>query len=436
MNTETKKCQSCKNQFTIEPDDFGFYEKMGVLAPVHCPFCRFRRRSLFRNEMTLYNHACAKCGKKIISMYHPASDYVVYCLQCYESDGWDPFSHAKDYDTGRPFFDQFKELFAKVPKQALYLPNFAAHIDSEYCNFAGPTLKNCYLIFNSGDSEDSFYSRGIRNCRGTVDAYYGTKLENAYEIVNCQESSKLFYSQNATGCLDSAFLLDCRNCQYSIVCVNLRNASYQIFNKPVTKEEYQEKMKKILGSQEELEKFKKEFIEFSLQFPRRENTNIRAPQSSGNFLFDSHNLHHCFESSNSQNCRYAFFNKETKDSLDITGYGYNAELVLEGVAVGNSQRVIGSAFIDSSHDIEYSFALTSSENCFGCVGLKSGSYCILNKRYSKEEYHALREKIVAELKAAGTYGQGLPPSVAPFGYNEGIGIWNLPLTKEEALAQG
>ena len=55
MNQETKQCQNCKQEFTIEPDDFAFYEKMGVPAPVLCPSCRFQRRCLFRNEMTLYN---------------------------------------------------------------------------------------------------------------------------------------------------------------------------------------------------------------------------------------------------------------------------------------------------------------------------------------------------------------------------------------------
>lgn len=27
MNSETKQCQNCKKDFTIEPDDFAFYEK-------------------------------------------------------------------------------------------------------------------------------------------------------------------------------------------------------------------------------------------------------------------------------------------------------------------------------------------------------------------------------------------------------------------------
>jgi len=33
MKLENKICQSCKNNFIIEPDDFGFYEKMKVSPP-------------------------------------------------------------------------------------------------------------------------------------------------------------------------------------------------------------------------------------------------------------------------------------------------------------------------------------------------------------------------------------------------------------------
>ena len=37
---ETKNCQNCKNDFTIEVDDFSFYEKIGVDVPKICSECR------------------------------------------------------------------------------------------------------------------------------------------------------------------------------------------------------------------------------------------------------------------------------------------------------------------------------------------------------------------------------------------------------------
>jgi len=62
-------CQNCEADFTIEPDDFGFYEKMKVPAPVTCPQCRQQARMLFRNFKTLYKRPSSLSGKMIISIY-------------------------------------------------------------------------------------------------------------------------------------------------------------------------------------------------------------------------------------------------------------------------------------------------------------------------------------------------------------------------------
>ena len=98
--------------------------------------------------------------------------------------------------------------------------------------------------------------------------------------------------------------------------------------------------------------------------------------------------------------------------------------------------MIGSYWVEQGHDCEYCFFTHSSDNCFGCDGIKKGSFCILNKRCSEEEYHELREHIRNELKESGDYGLFFPPSIAPFAYNETIAQDYFPLSKEEALTQG
>ena len=39
MQSETKTCQNCKQDFIIESEDFNFYEKIKVPAPTLCPEC-------------------------------------------------------------------------------------------------------------------------------------------------------------------------------------------------------------------------------------------------------------------------------------------------------------------------------------------------------------------------------------------------------------
>src|ERR1700752_3110689 len=98
MNPEAKICQNCQNPFTIESDDFSFYEKIKVPAPTWCPDCRKQRRLTWRTEFTFYNRACDMCKRAIISMYPADSELTVYCNKCWWSDAWDPKSYGKDID--------------------------------------------------------------------------------------------------------------------------------------------------------------------------------------------------------------------------------------------------------------------------------------------------------------------------------------------------
>ena len=64
------------------------------------------------------------------------------------------------------------------------------------------------------------------------------KCESCYECSDCTGSTKLFYSQECESCIESVGLFDCRNCLNCIGCVGQVGKSYNIFNKQVTKEEY------------------------------------------------------------------------------------------------------------------------------------------------------------------------------------------------------
>ena len=239
--SENKTCQNCKNQFVIEPDDFTFYEKIGVPHPVLCPECRFKRRAVFRNETTLYSRQCALCKKSLLSQYNPKSPYIIYCQDCWESDKWDPYAFGRDYDYNRSFLDQFGELMKAVPVKATMISSsskLGPNIRSDYINFAGGN-KDCYLIFNGGGNENLLYSRGVSFSRDSLDGYFGVKLEHCYETVNVSESSGVIFGQNSLGALDSSFVLNVSGCQNCFGCVNLRHKSYYFLNESVTKDKYQ-----------------------------------------------------------------------------------------------------------------------------------------------------------------------------------------------------
>ncbi|MBI4094983.1 MAG: hypothetical protein HY435_02200 [Candidatus Liptonbacteria bacterium] len=440
MQSDRKTCKNCNIQFVIEPDDFSFYKKMGVPAPILCPECRFKRRALFRNETTLYTRKCDLCKKSVISMYNPKLPYTIYCERCYESDAWDPFSYTIEYDEGKPFFEQLGELFRWVPKMTTFISasgKLGSNVNSEYTNVAGGN-KDCYLIFNGGGNENVLYSRGVSFSRDSLDGYFGLNLERCYETVNVNQSNGVCFGHNVNGSVDSIFLLNASGCQNCFACVNLRNKSHHFFNEPLSKKDYEKRVGEIRGSFSKMEEARKQFEEFSLKFPRRENNNLKTIRSTGDYLVETKNLHHCFEAQQCEDSKYLFSVKFAKDCYDLIGFGYDSELLLENVGTGYSSRVMASYAVENSQNVMYSFMVRRGTNsdCIGCDSVRNAKYCILNKRYDEKEYHRLRRHIVNELEHMKEYGLFMPPSLAPFAYNETVGQDNLPFTKEEALRRG
>jgi hypothetical protein len=436
MQNIHQTCRRCKKDFSIDENDQIFYQKMKVPNPTECPDCRFMCRAMWRNETTLYSRTCDLCQKNIISMYNPKSPYVVYCNDCYRSDTWDARDYAQDYDMSKSFFEQLDELLKKVPKNTLGISTGdGQNVNTEYANMISG-CKNCYLVFNTSPAEDLLYSRGVRNGNFSSDIYFGVDFENCYQSINIFKSSYVYFGQNIQSCIDSYFILNCSNLINCFGCVNLRNKSNCWFNEQLTKDEYDSRLSKVLGSYSELEKYRKEFEHFALQFPQRESQNIKTVDSVGNYLTECKNVKQSFEVTKSEDCKYIFASKVIKDSLGTTGYGTNSEQLLEVVATGYSSNVIGTYWAENSQRIMYSYEPRNCQDSIGCDSLKNAQYCILNKQYTKEEYETLRAHIVDELSRDGDYGLMLPPELSPFGYNETIGNDNMKLTKERAIELG
>lgn len=274
-------------------------------------------------------------------MYNSRAPFKVYCSDCWHGDKWDPLTFSQTYDPNRPFFDQLKELILAVPKIAIYHSDVMISVNSPYENFAGGN-KDCYLVANSGpDNENCAYSRGMIKCRDVFDSYYVDKSERIYEGIGVHGSKGIAWGQNVVDCLDSSFLINCSGLQNCFGCVNLRHKKYHFLNKPFSKEVYYEKIAEISGSYGATQEFLKRFKELTLEFPRRENNNLKSVDVSGDYIFESKNCHSSFELSFCEDVKYAFSAKLAKDAYDIIGHGRNSELLLETVAAGYSARAIG-----------------------------------------------------------------------------------------------
>ncbi|PIZ87104.1 hypothetical protein COX93_02185, partial [Candidatus Nomurabacteria bacterium CG_4_10_14_0_2_um_filter_30_12] len=432
MKSENRICQNCKQEFAIEPDDFGFYEKMDMPLPEICPLCRQKLRTAFRNFKTLYKRPCSKSGKIIVSAYHSETKFPVYDIPEWWSDDWDVMAYGVDIDFKKSFFEQLGELFNKVPHLSLW------SVISENCQYSNQidNSKNCYLIFGGLNDEDCDYGHIVWNCRDSIDNLYLFKSESCYECIDCLNCNKLFYSEECDGCAESIGLFDCRGLLNCIGCVGLVNKSYCIFNEQKTKAEYEkfikenplsklETIKNILAKKEELKR----------SLPQRSFFGFRNSDVSGNHIYNAHNIHYSFDIKSGENSKFCFTVREAIDSYDLSFTG-NASECYQCLTMLGSNKIIGSQTIVDSHDVFYSEACFNCDNIFGCYGLRKKSYCIFNKQYSKEEYFVLKEKLLEKMKIDGEWGKFLPYSLSPFAYNEAIVNEYMPLTKEKALKEG
>lgn len=447
MKNETRQCQNCQKDFTIEPDDFGFYEKIKVPPPTWCPECRFQRRCVFRNERKLFRNKDAVTGKPVLSLYPIEACFPIYEDIYWAGDEWDPLSYGVDFDKSRPFLLQLYELSLKVPHPRADAINM---VRSEYSANAAD-LKDCYLIFNATATEDSAYGNAVDYCKNCFDNSHVSSSERCYESFWLNKCYDTHFSSQCDECISVWFSKNCQGCTNCFCCVNLRNKSNYFFNQPLSKEEYQQKINKIeLSKWSNLEKIKNESKNVWLNFPVKYMQGVKNYLCTGEYISNSKNVNKSYLVRGGEDLKYIHYSQTTgcRNCMDATVSGLNSELVYECATCGWNSSQIRFCFEcwDGGIDFEYSmFCGKRSNHVFGSISISSGEYIILNKRYSKEEFFKLRDEIRKHMNdmpyvdnqgRVYKYGEFFPPEFSPFAYNDTIAPEHFPISKKEILTYG
>jgi hypothetical protein len=424
-------CATCREGFAIPLDQEALYGSLGMPLPENCFYCRARQRLAFWPFGRFRKGKSDLSGTPLITIYPEKSRFPIYHSSEWYSDKWEPFS--MEYDPNRPFMDQFKELQEKIPRPHQYGKN---NTDCDWSEDVWES-KRCYLSRAIISAEDISYCYRTFFVKDTVDSAYCFKGDRYYDSTYCFASSKLFYSFDTRDSLNGWFLYDCRNVQDSFMCWNLRNKQYCIRNVQYTKTEYEKQLASFkLGSWAEVQRLKDEFHKIIReQAVHRENFNLNAASSSGNFLTNCNECKNCFALEESEASYDCLRGLKVKNSIDISG---SAEVERCGACIlvypgydiqwcTISHGCRYSAYLDYCEECEY---------CFGCVGLRNKKYCILNKQYSESEYHALKQQIIETMKREGSYGKFFPYDLAPVGYNLSIAQHYFPETKESVQQFG
>lgn len=444
MKKETKACQNCKKDFTIEMEDFDFYSKIKVPPPTFCSECRLIRRLAWRNERTLFKRNCAKTGKEIITMFHSEAKVVVYDRDVWWSDVWEPTEYGMSYDFSKSFFEQIKDLVSKVPLVNLSNENC---IGSPYGNH-NADCKDCYLTYASFKNERVNYSSGAVNIKDSSDVYTCLDSELSYEDTSCTTLYKTHFSYDSDESINSFFLRSCINLYDCIGCVNLRNKRRSILNIEYSQEEFENKKKEYdFGSYKILKDFENFYKKFILNFPNRYANILKSQDVTGDIIINAKNSKSCFDIYGGvEDSKYLIHIVDMKDSYDIYGGGAGASLMYEGVDAGlQASKQLFSVFTHGCIDTYYTYMCLGSKDLFGCIGLRNKQYCIFNKQYSKEKYFELIEKIkkqmmevpyIDKMGRVYKYGEFFPSEISPFAYNETIAQEYFPKSKEEILEHG
>lgn len=413
--------------------DAALYEKFGC-PPLNLSFTDAQRRRLcFRNERSLYTRKCDATGEKIISIYSPDKPFKIYKSDYWYGDNWNPLEYGQDFDFSKSFFEQFAELQLKVPRLAL--SNIKGE-NSEYCNMTMGN-KNCYLVFGGDLNQDCMYGTLCMRNLSCLDLDYSNDNNLCYELcdsINCYGCQFAFDSKNCSNCY---FISNCSGCSECILSTNLVQKSYCIENRQYSKEEYFKKKKELInGSSSKSKKLFEKFLQLRTERQVKFSNMVNCFNCTGDYLKNSKNCINCFDVSDSEDLKNVVFSSKAKDCFECSLLGDDSELCFNLLSTFGAYNSKCSFFVIESQNVEYSKYILSSQNIFGCVGLRHQKYCILNKQYSESEFKNLRSRIIEHMKQTDEWGSFFPPQLSDFAYNETSAHDYFPMTKEEALAQG
>ena len=429
-------CTDCSAKYDIAEDERTFHAEMGVPPPKQCPHCRFVRRLVERNARNLHRRKCDLTGKEFLSPYSDVP-FPVYQPDEWFTDKWDECDYGKEIDWNRPFFEQLEELFNTVPRMGQFICPGTLE-NCEYTNCIG-YCKDCYLTAEADYNEKVMYSNRVFHNLSLVDCSTAYECELCYECINSVKCHSCRHCIDCENCSDSFFLKNCNGCRDCIGCINQRQKRFCIFNEQLTKEDYEKRRAELnVHGYEGVQTLKKQAMDFWLTQPQRYVQMEQVQNCTGDHLYDSKNAQFCVDCKDLEDCKYCARVFSVKSAMDYTSWGDRSEKIYQTASSGDNGYNLKfcTTCTTNNSDLEYCGHTTGCKHCFGCVGARKKEYCILNKKYTQEEYEQLRAKLIEHMKSTGEWGEFFPKSFCAFGYNETIAAEYFPLTKEETLAKG
>ena len=328
------------------------------------------------------------------------------------------------------FFQTYIELFKHIDLPSLL------EAETENANYADNVryAKNVYLSFAVVlDCDNVLYSVHIKEkCENVFNSLMiWDWSKNVYQSKSILKSYNILYSEyiyNSNNIRFSSNLIWCSEC---ILCNELINKNYCIKNIQLSKEEYFNQKIEILNQKDSFSIFLKKKIWKPINSEWISNSWFVVNSSQ---ITNSYNVYNVKNGNNLYDVWSTWWNENIYDS--IIAWSPHGNNFYASLYSWPWEHIYCSEAVAWWQNNYYSYFLLDCSFCFGCIGLKNKSYCILNKQYTKEERYEKVDEIFSQMDADGTLGEFFPATMNPFYFNDTAAYLIDPsFTKEEVTAK-
>jgi hypothetical protein len=427
-----KTCRLTGKTFVISDEEADLNNFFGMRAAGLCPEERYRSLLLFSPQKHFFLRSCDATGEQLFSIYSPTAPFPVYSQQAWLAPDWDPLQYGRTFDFKRLFVEQLLELWRAVPRAAAYSSGAA---DSRVVHGVREA-ERCFLVFDSSSIQDCLYSDELKNSLACVDCHHLEDCAWCYECLVSAGCERLCFGEFCTGCRNSWFLSQCRDCSDCLFCCNLQGKRFHIFNRPVTEEDFTAALRELsLHARPLLELARNRFADFCASTLVPHISESESREVTGNYLRRCERMRNAFECEDCQDVINGHNLRNVHTAIDCVLCS-DAELLSQSIGIFNGSRVLSCVNCDSVENAAYSSDCEDCADIFGCVSLRHRRYCILNKQYSPDEYQQVYSGIVEHLTKRNLWGAPLPLNFSGHAYNYSAANEYMPLTKIPAKMMG
>ncbi len=402
-----RTCALTGEKWVMGEEEIGWYKKFNVPPHTWSPLTRMKQLVGFFEMYQFWYHKHPDTGKQFVSFVHPVTK--IPTLPDSEWFANDYLGTSIEYDSDKPFFDQFKGLQLKVPLPA---SRYAVKPENSIAMGSFGDIDSYFMM--ASRSRNSLYCTDGMDLERSAEVSAGSKVVDSYHVLQSHRIHNCDFIHGCYDCLDSAFLFDCRNCENCFGATNKRHRKFLWFNEQLTESEWHKRRAEVdYSCRTSLKKYQDQFVELmknNTVWP--ENFNEKCQNTLGEYMVNANNCKYVFAGTdgNFQDLhQVTYLAGETHSSAYCGGlYGSN-NCYLDNIA----ERCVNTKFswnVFSCQNVEYSSFLYECENCFGCLGLRHKKFCIFNKQYEEEEYWQRVDEIKCAMLERGEYGQFFPAS--------------------------